>query len=382
MKNPTIYEIANHAGVSIASVSRVLNNLPGVSEATGRRILESARELGYVPNGAARGLAQGTHRVIGLVFRDLDDQTCESGHETLLYSDEVIRGAERAARAAGYAVMIVATHRSTGRDLLMSVAGKVDGLVVLARSVSESDLKVLALHGPVALLAVGHGVKGVDDVAADNEGGSAAVTSHLAVRHGYTDIAFLSGPLASPDSRARFAGHQQAMEAVGLTRPERPTLVGDFTEESGARAIRELLQRPTPLPQAIVSANDQMAVGALTALSKAGLSVPNDVALTGFDDIQLASYVAPALTTVRQPMRQLGAECVRLVVDRLAHPRVRSTEVVLPTQLIVRGSCGCRSQLAGGLEVPPTGSLPARGGAAGGSMYRPGEPAQERRHAA
>ncbi|MGZ4415093.1 MAG: LacI family DNA-binding transcriptional regulator [Gaiellaceae bacterium] len=336
----TIYEVAKRAGVSIASVSRTLHGQGGISEATRERIREAMRELHYVPSGAARGLAGTRLGVIGLIFPDLDDPSVESGHETLLYSDEVIRGAERAARAEGHAILIAATHSSSGRELALSVAGKVDALVVMARSVRESDVRLLASRVPTVLLAGGRRLSGIDYVGVDNYGGAYAATAHL-VEHGYRDIAFVAGPKNSPDARERFAGFRDALAAADLSAPERPEVHGDFTEHSGGVAMTELLRLRRRLPRAVVVGNDQMAVGARALLAELGLSVPGDVALSGFDDIQLARHIAPSLTTVRQPMRELGEACVRLLLRRLDDAAAERQVIEFPTRLVIRQSCGC-----------------------------------------
>ncbi|SRR6266536_1618740 len=365
----TIYEVADEAGVSIASVSRVLHGKDGVSDATRERIRGAMHELGYVPSGAARGLASKRLGVIGLIFPDLDDPSAESGHETLLYSDEVIRGAERAARAQGRAILIAATHSTSARELALSVAGRVDALVVMARSVREADVRMLADRVPTVLLAGGRRLKGTDYVGVDNVGGARAATQHL-LEHGFEDIAFMGGPANSPDARARFAGFREALAAAGLEAPDRPEVHGNFTERGGAAAMDELLRlRPRP-PRAVVVGNDQMAVGAGAFLAETGLSVPEDVALTGFDDIQLARYVTPPLTTVRQPMRRLGEECVRLLLRRLDDPEAVPQTVELATELVVRQSCGCPadgSELV--IDEPAIRSL-----ASGGPAVRPKAP--------
>lgn len=343
----TIYQVADKAGVSIASVSRVLHGQNGISDATRERVLRAMRELRYVPSGAARGLASRRLGVIGLLFPDLDDPSVEAGHETLLYSDEVIRGAERAARETGYAILIAATHRASGREFAFSVSGKVDALAVMARTIPEGDVKVLATRVPIVLLAGGRRLRGIDYVGVDNVGGARAATTHFVAEHGFDDIAFVAGPANSPDARARFVGFRDALDAAGLKPPDRPDVRGDFTERSGAFAMMELLRLRKRPPRAIVFGNDQMAVGALAVLADAGLSVPDDVAVSGFDDIQLARHVTPPLTTVRQPMRGLGEECVRLLFRRLDDPSAAREIVELPTQLIVRRSCGCAGERAG-----------------------------------
>jgi LacI family transcriptional regulator, galactose operon repressor len=190
------------------------------------------------------------------------------------------------------------------------------------------------------LLAGTRRLRGIDYVAADNTGGTRAATRHLLEAHGYRRLAFVAGPRNSPDARARFAGFRAALTEAGRQAPARPDVHGDFTERGGLLAVRELLRRGKA-PEALVVGNDQMAVGAMAALAEAGLSVPEDVALTGFDDIQLARHVRPALTTVHQPMRELGSECVRLLLRRLAEPGAPAATVLLPTELVVRSSCGC-----------------------------------------
>jgi LacI family transcriptional regulator, galactose operon repressor len=318
----------------------VLHGKDGVSDATRERILTAVRELGYVPSGAARGLASKRLGVIGLIFPDLDDPSVDSGRETLLYSDEVIRGAERAARTRGHAILIAATHHASAPDLVFSVAGRVDALVVMARSVREKDVRVLADRVPTALLAGGRRLERTDYVGVDNVGGSRRATEHL-LGHGYEDIAFIAGPRNSPDGRARFAGFRAALTAAGLDAPDQPEVHGDFTERGGAAAIEELLRLRGRPPRAVVVGNDQMAVGASARLAQLGISVSDEVALTGFDDIQLARHLSPPLTTVRQPMRELGEECVRLLLRRLDDRAASPQSVQLATQLVVRESCGC-----------------------------------------
>lgn len=342
MAGATIYQIAHHAGVSIATVSRVAHGQPGVAESTRERVRASMRELGYVPNGAARGLATRRHGVIGLVFADLDDPSEESGHESLLYTDEIIRGAERAARAHGHAVLIAATHTAQSRDLLLSVVGKVDALVVLAESVPTAEIRQLSRIVPVALLAANRRIGAVDQVRVDNAQGMRDITEHLIEHHRYRDLAFIGGPGTSPDAVARFRAYLSVLRGVSDRLPSEPDVEGDFTEKGGREALHRLLQRRRKPPRAIVASNDQMAVGAISALVDEGYRVPTDVAVTGFDDIQLARVISPRLSTVHQPMRQLGQTCVQLLMARLADPERPPASVVLPTQFVCRSSCGCR----------------------------------------
>jgi LacI family transcriptional regulator len=308
----------------------------GFSTATRDRVLEAAADLGWLPSGNARGLAERRAGIVGLLFPDLD-QSGEAEQESPLYVDEVIRGAERAATAVGDAVLIAATHTTSGRQLAFSVAGKVDGLVVMAGSLSNQDIAAISRSLPVVMLGAAR--QKLDVIAADNRGGARQITTHLIEEHGFTDIAFVGGPPRSPDSMERFAGFRDALKAAGLPVPDTPDASGGFTEAGGARAVRELLSR-----KAIVFGNDEMAIGALATLRRARLRVPADIALTGFDDIGAARHVRPPLTTVRQPMRELGERSVRMLLDRLGGPDQPRRSVVLPTEVVLRRSCGCRGR--------------------------------------
>jgi LacI family transcriptional regulator, galactose operon repressor len=336
----TIYEVAKRSGVSTATVSRVMVDGKGFSAATRKRVLAVAAELGWVPSGQARGLASRRAGIVGLLFPDLG-QSGEAEEQSPLYVDQVIRGAERAATAAGDAVLIAATHSESGRELAFSVAGKVDGLVVMARSLSDDDIAAISRSLPVVILANSRVGGGLDFIGADNRGGSRQVTEHLLAVHGHTDLAFIGGPAESPDSDERFAGFRDAVHDAGLAVPGTPAAAGDFTEAGGRKAAQEMLAAGRR-PRAIVCGNDEMAIGALAALRSARLRVPGDVAVTGFDDIAATRHVRPAITTVRQPMRELGEQSVRVLLRRIADPSAQQGSVVLPTQVVVRGSCGCR----------------------------------------
>jgi LacI family transcriptional regulator len=363
----TIYEVAGRSGVSTATVSRVMSDGKGFSAATRDRVLAIAAELGWVPSGPARGLASRRTGIVGLLFPDLG-LSGVAEEESPLYVDQVIRGAERAATAAGDAVLIAATKSESGRELAFSVAGKVDGLVVMARSLADEDITAIARSVPVVMLANcqvasearaagrSSAAGDIDCVGADNRGGSREVTAHLIASHRYTDLAFLAGPPDSPDSQDRFAGFREALAQAGLPEPDAPAASGGFTEAGGMQAAQALLTAGRR-PRAIVCGNDEMAIGAVLALRAARLRVPADVAVTGFDDIAAARHVRPGLTTVRQPMRELGERSVHALFDRIALPSAPPSSYVLPTQLVVRGSCGCRTRAS--TTSTTTGTSPA-----------------------
>jgi LacI family transcriptional regulator len=343
---PTVYEVAQHARVSTATVSRVLSGNDRVRPEYRERVFAAVAELGYVPSGAARDLAARRTGVLGLCFPDLvGDQDAES--DAMFWYDEIIRGMERAARRRGYALLIAASHETDDVDLVTTVAGRCDGLVVLARTVPAPELERIAGRIPVVMLAgprtSDEVARVVDHLVVANRAGAREVTGHLVDVHGHTNVSFVAGP-DSPDSAARFDGFRAALAERGLPVAQRPHATGDFTTAGGRRAVAQLLAEGHR-PRALVCANDQTALGALTALAGAGLRVPQDVAVTGFDGIQLGQHVRPALTTVAQPMRQLGEKAVTMLEERLADPALPTRLVEMPVRVDIRESCGCNSVL-------------------------------------
>ena len=311
------------------------------TDSTRERVFAAATDLGWVPNGAARSLASRKAGIVGLIFPDLG-QSGASEDESPLYVDEVLRGAERVATLAGEAVLIAATRGASGRELVRSIAGKVDGLVIMARSLSDKELTSISRNIPVVLLASTPSRSDLDYAAVDNRGGARQITAHLVESHGYRDLAFVGGPLSSPDSLERFAGYCEVLESAGIESPQSPDAHGDFTEEGGAKAMRRLLLSGRKM-RAVVFGNDEMAIGALQTLRRARVRVPGDVALTGFDDIASSRHVHPSLTTVRQPMRELGERSVDMLLTRLREPSTPRQVMILPTTAVIRRSCGCRS---------------------------------------
>ena len=350
-EKPSVYEVARLAGVSTATVSRVLAGYERVLPRTRDKVLTAVTELGYVPNGAARDLAARRTGVLGLCFPDLGfpdpgipdpgipDLDNEDGDAAYWY-DEVIRGMERAARRSGYAVLIAASHHRDDSGLVLSIAGRCDGLVVLARTAPLAMIEHVATRIPVVLLATGEGGDGpdraIDYLAVANETGAYQVTAHLAGVHGYTGISFIAGPPDSPDSARRLDGFRRATAGLG----DMPVYHGDFTTTGGCR-VAERIIATGPVPRALVCANDQTAIGVMAALQQADLSVPGDVAVTGFDGIRLGRHLHPSLTTVVQPMAALGDTAVAMLRDRIGGAPLPRRTVELPVRLELGGSCGC-----------------------------------------
>ncbi|HEV7646977.1 MAG TPA: LacI family DNA-binding transcriptional regulator [Actinophytocola sp.] len=344
---PTVYDVAERAQVSIATVSRVYRNPDTVRAQTRERVLAVARELGYVPSGNARGLASRTTGVLGLCFPDYADPEVDSADdaaddpEHMLYADEITRGMERAARRHGYALLIAASLEGGPESLVAKVAGRVDGFAVLARTVPTEDLEIISRRLPIVMIAGPREIDHLDHLQVANEDGQRELTHHLLTDHGLTRLAFISGGEDSPDATARFLGFQRAFADAGLPVPASPATRGNFTQAGGRAAAERLLDAVGEVPQALVCANDQMAVGALQTLERRGIRVPEDVAVAGFDGIPLGRVVRPSLTTVSQPMRRLGETAVDLLVERLQDPDREPRSVMLPVIPTYRNSCGC-----------------------------------------
>lgn len=340
----TIYDVAARAGVSIATVSRVVNGHGSIRQATRDRVLEAVRDLGFVPNNAARGLSSGSQKVIGLVFARVpsEDDLLELEEETLLFTDSVIRGAELASQRHGYSLLLHGTGGARAASAITSLTGTTDGLILTDRVLPERQVAAVARRIPIVLLAGSGRSRTAVTVRVDNRLGMQMMAEHLVVKHGLRRLAFLSGFAGSPDSDARSEAFRQTAEALGATVEPEEWWRGDWTSAGAAQTVHRRLGSGTPLPEAIACANDSSAVGAQHALAAAGLQVPADIAVTGFDDIPLARHLTPGLTTVHQPIQQLGRVAVEALLDRVSGlPTPR--DIVLPTRLVVRASCGCTS---------------------------------------
>lgn len=335
----TIYEVARLSGVSTATVSRVMGSRGGYSAATEQRVHDVARSLGWFPNAAASGLASRRVGIVGLVFPATSGEDAEDARSPL-FLDQVVRGAERAASAAGDAVLIAAARSTGDAAIARGVVGKVDGLVVLAGALPDEEVAEIGRTRPVvAMLGPLAGAK--DVVRPTDSPGVGELTTHLVRDHGYDDLVFLAGPKDSPVALRRLTAYRDARRAAGHRPRSDDEAYGDFTHQGGQAAMRRLLEARRTPPRAVVAGNDQMALGALSVLADAGLRVPEDVAVTGYDDVAAARYARPALTTVDQPMLRLGARAVEVLLERIADPDAPPRDVQLETRLVLRRSCGC-----------------------------------------
>lgn len=324
----TIRDVARVAGVSVATVSRALNGALNVLPQTRQRIKDAARELRFTPSSAARSLITRRTDTIGLLLPDLHGE----------YFSELIRGIDRAARARGLHLLVSSSHGDADEAAaaLRAMSGRVDGLLVMSPHADADFLQHnLPARVPAVLLNTGLELAGHARFAVDNFGGAQAMTRHL-VGAGRKRIAFICGPADNDEAQSRLAGYR-----AGLKASLRQALYdGDFTEEGGWLAGRRIAQS-RPRPDAVFAANDMMAVGCLAALQEAGLRVPDDVALAGFDDIPIARYVAPALTTIRVPIATLGSAALDALAKNIETPdKPPDHTTVMPVELVVRRSCG------------------------------------------
>ena len=335
---PTVRDVARRAGVSTATVSRALSDSGKLHPDTLARVMRAVDELGYLPNGAARGLISRRTRVFALCFLDFGDPDSDAGDDAMLYTDGVVRGMERAARERGYAILIGAVQDSAAaQDLAVSLASRSDGIVLLGQAAPASAIQRLKRLPVVVVAGRCEDDQGrVDQVQVDNAGGITALTRHLIDVHGHRDLLFLGGPTDSPDAAERLDAFRVATADLSPREPLR----GDFTQHTGRTAADTLAA--AALPDAIVCANDQMAIGLIAGLQTRGIRVPEDVAVVGFDGIDLGRHIQPPLTTVRQPMQPIGAAAVTLLERRLLTPELPATRLRLPINLQIRTSCGCR----------------------------------------
>lgn len=329
----TIRDVAREADVSIATVSRVLNDSGPVKPATRERVLAAAARLRYSPSSAARSLITRQTKTLGVLLPDLYGE----------FFSELIRGIDRVAREAGYHILVSTSHnqRPEVEAALQAMRGRVDGLIVMAPDRDVDELAALLAKPLPTVLLNQRTVDGgpVNRINIDNEGGARALVEHL-VEAGHRRIALIGGPAANLDAEARRRGYRAALEAAGLPVVPELEFHGDFTEAGGHEAAQALL-RLEERPTAVFAANDAMAIGALHAFVEAGLTIPADISLAGFDDIPMARYLRPSLTSVRVPIQELGSRATARLLELLAgEADDEAWDVVLPTELVVRASSG------------------------------------------
>ncbi|MFD4370987.1 LacI family DNA-binding transcriptional regulator [Streptomyces sp. NPDC058486] len=333
---PTLEEVAARAGVGRGTVSRVINGSPKVSEQAKAAVEKAVAELGYVPNRAARALAGSRTDAIALVVPETEARLFAEP-----YFLDIIRGVSGELAAADKQLLLTLIRSDQERQRFEQylAAQRVDGVLLV--SVHADDPlpdQVRALGLPAVLNGRRHADEPVAFVDSDNTGAGRTAVAHLAAR-GRTRIATITGPLDMYGARCRLDGYREGLAEAGLTADEALVATGDFTEEGGRRAMRALLDRAPDL-DAVFAASDVMAAGARAVLREAGRRVPEDVALVGVDDSAVARLMDPPLTSVRQPIEEMGRSMARLLLAEIACPSEPDDQPrqMLPTELVVRTS--------------------------------------------
>lgn len=328
----TIKEVAERAGVSIATVSRVFNNSSVVVEETKQRILLAAEELQYVPNHVARSLITRKTESIGMVLPDLYGE----------FFSELIRGVDERIQFENYHLVVSSSHnkRVEIQAALQTMSGRVDGLIVMSPDVDAKTLNInLPSQLPVVLLNCSVDDHSRDSINIDNAGGAYNIVKHL-IQHRHSRIAIIRGPESNNDSTLRYNGFLRALEEAKIQHEPVLEFAGDFTEEAGYKAAKQWIMLKNR-PSAIFASNDTMAIGAMTALQENGISIPDDIAIVGFDDIPISRYIHPKLTTVHISINAMGIQAAEMLLHAIQNPEDHQTQQkIVPTQLAIRESCG------------------------------------------
>lgn len=337
---PTLEEVAARAGVGRGTVSRVINGSPRVSDATRAAVEAAVAELGYVPNTAARALAANRTDAIALVVPEP-----ETRFFTEPYFSDMLRGVGAALSETEMQLLLIfaGSDRERRRLAQYLAAHRVDGVLLVS---VHADDPLPDLLGQLEIPAVISGPRSehetLPSVDSDNYGGGRSAVEHL-IDDGRTTIATITGRLDVYGAQRRIEGYRGALLAAGREVDERLIVPGDFTEEGGRRAMLELLAR-SPHLDAVFAGSDVMAAGARQALREAGRRIPDDVALVGYDDSAIPRHMDPPLTSVRQPIEEMGRAMIGLLLDEIADRRpavsrgLERRQVVLPTELVLRAS--------------------------------------------
>ncbi|WP_027084187.1 catabolite control protein A [Cohnella panacarvi] len=327
----TIYDVAREAGVSMATVSRVVNNNPNVKPQTRKKVYEAIERLGYRPNAVARGLASKKTTTVGVVIPDIANA---------LFA-EVARGIEDIANMYHYNIILCNSDKRKDKEIRVIntlLEKQVDGLLFMGGAVTDDHVQAFQTSNVPIVLCATTDEKGViPSVDIDHEAAAFDAVNRL-IADGHRSIAMISGTLQDPaNGYARFQGYKRALEQAGIAYREDYVRVGNYRYESGIDATTYFLGL-SDCPTAIFAATDEMAIGAIHCIQDSGLSVPNDVSVISVDNSRISSMVRPLLTTVAQPMYDIGAVSMRLLTKLMKKETVETAKVTLPHELIVRRS--------------------------------------------
>ena len=332
----TLDKVAKLSGVSRSTVSRVINNDPNVSVATREKVLRVIQETQFQPNLVARSLAAGRTRMLGFL---IPRAVTTVFHDP--YFPTVIQGVASACNARDFSVMLWLAEPEYERRMARQVLNNtlVDGVIVASVQLNDPILEALMESRRPFLLIGRHPVSDhVNSVDVDNRASACIAVNHL-LQLGRRRVATIRGPQDLMPGLDRYHGYRDALEQYGRAYDADLVAEGDFTDEGGYDAMRQLLPHR---PDAVFAASDIMAIAAMRAIHESGLRVPDDVAVVGFDDIGPAARVTPALTTVRQPVHQSGIVAAETLLDVIDHPEHAPRHVLLPTEIVIRASCGAQ----------------------------------------
>lgn len=331
MKSVTIYDVAREAGVSMATVSRVVNGNPNVKPTTRKKVIEAIKRLGYRPNAVARGLASKRTTTVGVIIPDISS----------LFYAELARGIEDIANMYHYNIILCNSDQKKEKEIHLVntlLEKQVDGLLFMGSQISEEHKEVLKTSSaPIILSATATDDQDIPSVNIDYMQASYDAVQ-MFIKRGHRRIAIISGPLTDPRTdKLRMEGYHQAMKSAQLPVDERYIVYGDYRYESGYQGMESFLER-NEKPTAVVVMSDEMAVGAIHACLDNGVKVPDDVEIIGFDNTRLCTMVRPTLSSVVQPMYDIGAVSMRLLTKFLNNEHVDNHVVILPHRIEERGS--------------------------------------------
>ena len=331
----TIRDVARVSGVSYATVSRVLSGYEFVREATRTRVMEAVEHLGYVANLPARSLAGGHSQIIGLLVPNLDNG----------YVGTITQGIDQALARANYDLLLYTSHRHPGKESYYVSAipnGLTEGMLLVAPLVPTAYLDSLREQNfPYVLIDQADTTENSCVVEATNWQGAYEATRYL-IELGHTRIAFIKGASVMRSATDRLRGYKAALADYDILVNEKLVVEGDYQQQTAYETTRRLLQNAEDPPTAIFASNDLSAFGAMDAVRECGFQIPSDISIIGFDDIPQASLLYPKLTTVRQPLEQMGQVAVKLLLERIEDQGLPPQRVVLATQLVIRDSCAPR----------------------------------------
>lgn len=327
----TMKDVARFAGVSTSTVSHVINKDRFVSEAIRQKVEAAIEMLNYAPSALARSLKLSQTHTIGMLI---------TASSNPFYS-ELVRGVERSCFERGYSLVLCHTdgdEQRMNRNLETLLQKRVDGLLMLFTETHQPSAELIRRYPSIPIVMMDWApYDGLSDLIQDNSLLGGELATRYLIDKGYTQIACIVGPMDKTPSRQRLEGFRKAMCEAGLKIPAYYEIVGNFEFSGGFDAMCQLLALAAP-PEAVFIGNDAMAIGAYQAVHQAGMRIPDDIALVGYDDIELARYMTPPLTTIHQPKDELGELAVDVLIQRMARPELQQQKLQLTPELIIRGS--------------------------------------------